>query len=62
MQKGKKETFTLTVADNGIGLPTAIDLNNTDSLGMQIVTDLVQQLNGTIRTKSDQGTTFTIRF
>ncbi len=62
MRKGKKGELTLIVADNGIGLSTDIDLRNTESLGMQIVTDLVQQLSGTIRMRSGQGTEFKIRF
>jgi PAS domain S-box-containing protein len=54
--------LSLTVADNGVGVPAEIDIRNTDSLGMQIVGDLVQQLNGTLRVNTKDGTQFTIRF
>jgi len=54
--------LSLTVADNGVGFPAEIDVHNTDSLGMQIVSDLVQQLNGTLRVNTAEGTQFTVRF
>ena len=33
--------LTVTVADNGVGLPAGFDLENTTSLGLQIVRTLV---------------------
>jgi PAS domain S-box-containing protein len=52
----------LTVADDGIGFPEHLDFQKTKSLGLQLVMGLVQQLQGTIKMKKDQGTTFTITF
>src|SRR5690606_31285503 len=37
----------LTIADNGKGLPKNLDFRNTESLGLQLVTTLVEQINGT---------------
>ena len=50
----------LQVADTGCGIPAGLDLRQTESLGMQLVFTLVQQLQGTIEVKSppDGGTTF----
>ncbi len=56
------ETVTLTVADNGIGFPESIDFRNTESLGLQLVTALVEQLGGTIELTTDKGSTFVISF
>jgi PAS domain S-box-containing protein len=56
------EKITLTVSDNGIGFPDNIDFRNTESLGLQLVTALVEQLGGTISLTLDQGTKFTITF
>lgn len=47
--------FTLTVSDNGVGLPAGFDLNSQDSLGMFIIKLLVEQLDGNITFTSDHG-------
>ena len=62
MTQDKRGNFTLSVADSGVGMPPEVNFKETDSLGMQIVVDLVQQLNGTIRMSAGKGTQFTIRF
>ncbi|MBI5664811.1 MAG: sensor histidine kinase [Nitrospirae bacterium] len=55
--------YELTVRDNGIGLPGDIDINNTKSLGMQLVTNLtMHQLRGSIELRKDGGTAYLIRF
>lgn len=54
--------YTLIVKDNGIGFPKKMDFRNTKSLGMQLVTMLVDQLEGTIELKRDEGTEFVISF
>ena len=53
---------TLSVTDDGIGFPQELDFMNTPSLGMQLVTALVEQLEGTIELKRGEGTKFTIAF
>ncbi len=53
----------LYVADNGIGLPSGIDFQKTDSLGMQLVTILIEdQLMGNMNIEHKNGTKFIIRF
>jgi len=52
--------FLLTITDNGVGIPSSFDIENTTSFGLQLVYDLVEQLNGTIRTNSKQGTSLEI--
>jgi PAS domain S-box-containing protein len=54
--------YTLTVNDNGIGFPEKFILQNTESLGLQLVNMLTQQLKGTIELDRNHGTTFTIKF
>ena len=56
------ERFLLTVSDTGVGLPTAFDLDRGDTLGLQLVRDLTEQLHGTIRHEGGTGTSFTIAF
>jgi two-component sensor histidine kinase len=58
----KSIRFTLTVSDNGIGIPEYIGFKDIDSLGLQLVTTLVEQLDGEYELKRDNGTEFIIRF
>jgi two-component sensor histidine kinase len=52
----------LEVRDNGVGLPSDIDVHDPRSLGLQLVNTLVQQLEGTLQADSRQGTTFRFAF
>jgi two-component sensor histidine kinase len=52
----------LTVSDNGIGIPENINIKDLDTLGMQLVISLVDQLDGELELKRDNGTEFIIRF
>jgi PAS domain S-box-containing protein len=52
----------LVISDNGSGLPENIDINNSDSLGLQLVTTLVEQIEGEIELQREQGTEFRIGF
>ncbi|UTB33583.1 MAG: PAS domain S-box protein [Methanobacterium sp. ERen5] len=54
--------YILSVKDNGVGFPETIDFRNTDTLGLQLITNLVLQLDGTVEVVLDQGTEFKINF
>jgi PAS domain S-box-containing protein len=54
--------YVLKVSDTGNGFPENIDFQNTETLGMQLVNTLVEQIEGTIELKNDSGTEFTITF
>jgi two-component sensor histidine kinase len=54
--------YTLIVKDDGAGFPKNLDFRKTKSLGMQLVTMLVDQLEATIELKRDKGTEFVITF
>lgn len=58
----KKGEYTLIVRDTGIGIPIDVDLTAPETLGLQVVSDLVDQLNGTIEISREGGTTFKIQF
>jgi len=57
----KSTSFILTVSDDGVGIPESIDLENPNSLGMQLVTTLVNQLDGELKLKRNNETEFTIK-
>ena len=54
--------FTLAVRDNGVGFPESVDFRNTDSLGLQLVCTLTDQLDGIIELNRTGGTEFKITF
>ena len=58
--KGKK--LVLIVSDNGIGISESVDMENPDTLGLQLVNTLVDQLDGKLELKRDNGTEFNIWF
>ena len=60
-QDGEKWAI-LTVSDNGIGIPETVDLTQTGTLGLQLVTLLADQLGGTIDLNRRNPTRFVLRF
>lgn len=56
------DNYMIVVKDNGIGFPEDIDIENTDSLGLQLVTSLTSQMGGKLEIKSENGTVVTITF
>ncbi len=52
----------LVIEDDGIGLPAGFDLLKADTLGMQLVTALTDQLEGTVRNEPAKGSRFVIEF
>lgn len=60
--KHKGSNFLLSVSDNGVGLPEDVDFKNTESLGLQLVNSLVNQIDGEINLNKEKGTEFTIIF
>lgn len=58
----KDEFYVMSVCDNGMGFPDDLDFYNTDSLGMQLVISLTNQLRGTVELERSNGTLFKITF
>jgi two-component sensor histidine kinase len=52
--------YILSIQDDGIGITKSINLQNIESLGLQLVYALTEQLRGTIKLDSTEGTTFDI--
>jgi PAS domain S-box-containing protein len=57
-----KNKVSIEVGDNGIGIPDSVDVKNTQTLGLQLVDTLVEQINGTIKLIRKKGTIFSIEF
>jgi PAS domain S-box-containing protein len=57
-----KEKYYLSIEDDGIGFLKKIDLQNPETLGLKIVSGLVQQLEGTIELDEKNGAQYKIVF
>lgn len=60
--KEKKGKVSLKVEDNGVGLPESFDHTNTETLGLQLVVTLIEQLEGKMQLESKKGTKYLITF
>lgn len=61
--RAQDSDITLLVRDNGVGLPEHFDLEQTNTLGLYLVYNLVtRQLGGTIEIRRNNPTVFAIRF
>ena len=52
----------LTISDTGIGLGPDFELRRSQSLGLQLVSDLVGQIQGQLQVKSHNGASFEVTF
>lgn len=58
----KDNNYTLIIKDNGVGFPDNLNYRDTQTLGLQLVMILVEQLEGRIKLENQNGTKFTINF
>lgn len=58
----EKARYCLKIADNGCGIPEDFDLNKAKSLGLKLVTSLVNQIRGEITVERNGGVAFQIEF
>ncbi|PIQ51267.1 MAG: hypothetical protein COW02_15280 [Comamonadaceae bacterium CG12_big_fil_rev_8_21_14_0_65_59_15] len=54
--------WCLRVSDDGVGLSADFESRRTQSLGLQLVADLTQQLKGTLQIEPGPGTAFAVTF
>jgi len=50
--------FSILYQDNGIGLPDAINIETAETLGLQLVSSLTEQLGGALKIAAHKGTSF----
>jgi two-component sensor histidine kinase len=54
--------LALTVSDDGVGLPTGVEVRSAATLGLRIVSMLVDQLKGTLTQGAGPGASFNVLF
>lgn len=60
--KTNNNKVSIEVGDNGIGIPESIDIKSTQTLGLQLVDTLIEQIGGTLKLEKTKGTKFIIEF
>ncbi len=58
----EQNTIKIRIEDNGIGLPDGFKIDEADSLGLQLVHTLLEQIEGTLVLKVEKGTKYFITF
>ena len=56
------EKHSLIVRDDGVGLLDTAEIGQTKTLGLELVNNLVDQLDGTLKVRSNPGAKFEIIF
>jgi PAS domain S-box-containing protein len=62
LEKTPEGALRLSVSDNGVGLPEGVDPLTADTMGMQIVSALADQLDAKMEVAREGGTRFTLTF
>jgi two-component sensor histidine kinase len=62
LRPAEASRYRLVVSDDGVGFPAGLDLRKAETLGLQIVTMLAEQLDGTVSVNREGGTAFTVEF
>ncbi|WP_267406491.1 MULTISPECIES: histidine kinase dimerization/phosphoacceptor domain -containing protein [unclassified Chryseobacterium] len=56
------DNYELIISDNGVGLPAGFDMDATESLGMNLMRGLTDQLDGNFSIENNNGLKITITF
>jgi PAS domain S-box-containing protein len=62
LAKDVDERAMLSVSDDGVGIPDTLNLEQTSTLGLQLVTLLTDQLGGDVEIRRKNPTSFVLRF
>ncbi len=62
LYKEANNLIILNYEDNGVGLPQGFDFTKSDTLGLQLIVGLVQQIKGPIKRLEHTGTAYEINF
>jgi PAS domain S-box-containing protein len=58
----KDKKYILQFRDNGIGLPEEFDINNVNTIGLDLIINLAEQIDGFLEIDKNKGTSFKITF
>lgn len=61
-RRRKITEFTLEISDDGVGIPENYEIERSETLGLQLVSILREQLDGELKLRRKGGTEFILRF
>lgn len=62
LERADPSHLTLTVSDDGVGLPSFVDPHHPETVGLGLVQALIDQLDGSMHMVPGRGTTYAIAF
>lgn len=62
LEKKSEHTYFLVFKDNGVGLPSNIIIENSSTMGLSLIRNLVKQLGGSLNYHFENGAKFNILF
>jgi len=57
-----EDGYVLKIKNDGVGFPEGLDFRKTETLGMQIINTLVEQIGGRLELSREKGTAFRLEF
>jgi two-component sensor histidine kinase len=62
LKKHDENKITISVADDGVGLPPGFQIGKSDSLGMQLIIAFTNQIDGELTISGEVGTKISVTF
>jgi PAS domain S-box-containing protein len=62
LDRNRENNYLLSVADDGVGFPKHLNFRKATSLGLRLVCNLTEQLDGEVELYTNNGTRFAITF
>ena len=62
IRKEEENKIVIQISDNGVGMPTEVSIDKSESMGLQLINALTNQLDGNLEVQRDRGTQFSITF
>ena len=62
IKKEGSKNVTILIGDNGIGFPNGFSLKNNNSLGVELIDSLIEQIDGTVEVINKAGAYYKITF
>ncbi len=56
------DSYVLIISDDGVGFPEDLDFRSQGNMGMMLINGLINQIDGSINMKCENGTQFIIKF
>jgi two-component sensor histidine kinase len=60
--ESRKGKISIEISDNGKGMPADVNIENSQSLGLQLINALSNQLDGKLEMWNDNGTHYSVTF